>query len=138
MALKYSKWPQNIATFSILRPSKIYPNWDFWSENIPSGNLARDFVCVSCAENPRAYVISIDFWRPKSDTKSDLTNLDQGCQMDFFETKNPYLGKFWRVLQWKMLVYFMAIWSILRPYGIFYGHLVHVFFPFWYVVPIKI
>jgi hypothetical protein len=21
-----------------LRPSKIYPNWDFWFENIPSGN----------------------------------------------------------------------------------------------------
>jgi hypothetical protein len=28
-------------------------------------------------------------------------------------------SKFWRVLQWKMLVYFMAIWSILRPCGIF-------------------
>jgi hypothetical protein len=27
---------------------------------------------------------------------------------DFFQTKNTSLGKFWRVLQWKMLVYFMA------------------------------
>jgi hypothetical protein len=25
-------------TFSISRPSQIYPNWDFWFENIPSGN----------------------------------------------------------------------------------------------------
>jgi hypothetical protein len=25
-------------TFSNPRPSKIYPIWDFWCENIPSGN----------------------------------------------------------------------------------------------------
>jgi hypothetical protein len=24
--------------YPISRPSKIYPNWDFWLENIPSGN----------------------------------------------------------------------------------------------------
>jgi hypothetical protein len=29
------------------------------------------------------------------------------------------LGKFWSVLQWKMLVYFMDVWSILRSLGIF-------------------
>jgi hypothetical protein len=29
-----------IPTFSIPRPSKIYPNWDFWFEKIPSGNPA--------------------------------------------------------------------------------------------------
>jgi hypothetical protein len=27
-----------IPTYSIARPSKIYPNKDFWFENIPSGN----------------------------------------------------------------------------------------------------
>jgi hypothetical protein len=27
-------------------------------------------------------------------------------------------------MKWKMLVYYMAIWNILRPIGIFYGHLV--------------
>jgi hypothetical protein len=27
-----------VPTSSIARPSKIYPNWDFWFENIPSGN----------------------------------------------------------------------------------------------------
>jgi hypothetical protein len=41
MALKDKKWLQtvsnghkiyqNIPTFYILRPSKIYPNWDFWA-----------------------------------------------------------------------------------------------------------
>jgi hypothetical protein len=35
----------------------------------------------------------------------------QGCQMVCFQTKNPNLGKFWRALDWKMLVYFMAIWK---------------------------
>jgi hypothetical protein len=27
-------------SLSILRPSKIYQNWDFWFENKPSGNPA--------------------------------------------------------------------------------------------------
>jgi hypothetical protein len=31
-----TKWPQNIPPSSITRPSKIYPNWDFWSEKIAS------------------------------------------------------------------------------------------------------
>jgi hypothetical protein len=41
----------------------------------------------------------------------------------FFLTKNPNLGKFWRVFQWKMLVYFMDAGSILRPFAKFCGHL---------------
>jgi hypothetical protein len=32
---------------------------------------------------------------------------------------------------------FMAIWSILRPFGLFYDHLVY-FTAIWYVVPRKI
>jgi hypothetical protein len=38
--------------------------------------------------------------------------------------------------------YFFAVWSILRPFGIFYGHLVYyvfaICFQFWYTVPGKI
>jgi hypothetical protein len=49
-----------------------------------------------------------------------------------FQTKNPNLGKFWRVLDLKMLLYFMAIWNILQPFGIFYYHLVHFVF-IWYI-----
>jgi hypothetical protein len=41
-----------------------------------------------------------------------------------FQTKNPILDKFWRVLQSKMLVYLMDTWSILRSFVMFYGHLV--------------
>jgi hypothetical protein len=35
-----------------------------------------------------------------------------------FQTKNPNLGKFWRALEWKMLVF---LWS----FGIVYGRLVY-------------
>jgi hypothetical protein len=35
-------------------------------------------------------------------------------------------------LQWKTLVYFMAIRSILRPFGIIYGRLAHCVF-IWYI-----
>jgi hypothetical protein len=42
---------------------------------------------------------------------------NQGCQMVYFRTKNPNLGKLWRALEWKMLVYFMPIWNILWPFG---------------------
>jgi hypothetical protein len=44
----------------------------------------------------------------------------QGCQVVCLQTKNSDLGKFWRVLEWKMLpfgipyirpfLYFMARW----------------------------
>jgi hypothetical protein len=50
-----------------------------------------------------------------------------------FQTKNPILGKFWRAVDRKMLVYFMAIWNILQTFGIFYGHLVHFVF-IWYIL----
>jgi hypothetical protein len=43
----------------------------------------------------------------------------QGCQMVSFQTKNPKLGKFWGALDWKMLIYFMAIWNIYRHLGYF-------------------
>jgi hypothetical protein len=49
---------------------------------------------------------------------------NQGCQRVCFQTKFRFLGKFWRVLHWKMLVYFMDAWSILWSFVTFYGHLV--------------
>jgi hypothetical protein len=63
----------------------------------------------------------------------------QGCQMSYFQTKNPDLGKFWRVLQWKVLVY-MSIWYISCLFGISCGQRVYfmvvwyICSPFWYVV----
>jgi hypothetical protein len=32
--------------------------------------------------------------------------------MVYFQTKYLYLGKFWRALEWKMLVYFTVICNI--------------------------
>jgi hypothetical protein len=64
-------------------------------------------------------------WAPRS----------QGCQMVYFQIKNRNLGKFWRVLQWKMLVYFIDIWSILRPFYTYNGHLVY-FVVIWYIFSI--
>jgi hypothetical protein len=52
---------------------------------------------------------------------------NQGCQMVCFQTKNPNLGKLWRVLQWKIMVYFMDTWSILRSF------VIHTYFmDIWY------
>jgi hypothetical protein len=58
----------------------------------------------------------------------------QGCQMVCFQSKNRNLGKFWRALLWKILVYFMDIWSILQPLEIVHGHLVY-FVVIWYTFP---
>jgi hypothetical protein len=61
-----------------------------------------------------------------------MPNGIQGCQNVWFQTKNPNLGKFWRALDWTILIYFSAIWNILAPFGIFYGHLVQFVFV-WYI-----
>jgi hypothetical protein len=54
--------------------------------------------------------------------------------MPYLLTRNPDFGKFWRVLKWKMLVYYMVIWSILQLFGIFCGHLVY-FMVIWFIFP---
>jgi hypothetical protein len=40
-------------------------------------------------------------------------------------------------LPWKILVYFMTIWSIFQPLEIFYGHLVY-FLVIWYIFPVLV
>jgi hypothetical protein len=58
-------------------------------------------------------------WRQQSHRQQQKNqSQDQCCQMAYFQPKNHSLGKFWKVLQWKML-FFMAIVSTLRPNGIF-------------------
>jgi hypothetical protein len=47
-----------------------------------------------------------------------------------FQTKNPNLGKFWRALDGKMLIYFMDIWNILRTFGKFLLHFVLILYIF--------
>jgi hypothetical protein len=67
----------------------------------------------------------------------------QGCQMVYFQTKIPILGKFLDGLA-------METDGKFWPFGLFYGHFVYfmvvwyvwgslgIFFPFWYVVQRKI
>jgi hypothetical protein len=62
---------------------------------------------------------------------------NQGCQMVCFQNKNPNLGKFWKALDWPILIYFTAIWNILGTFDIFYGHLVQVVFV-WYIFPVLV
>jgi hypothetical protein len=53
--------------------------------------------------------------------------------MVYFQTENPNSGKFWRALKYVFLEYFMAIWDILRPFGVFYGHFGHLVV-IWYIL----
>jgi hypothetical protein len=41
--LKLNQMSINIPTSTPTRPSKIYPNLDFWLENEPSGNPGLEF-----------------------------------------------------------------------------------------------
>jgi hypothetical protein len=54
-----------------------------------------------------------------------------------FQNKNPNWGKLCRAIDWKMFIYFMAIWIILRTFGILYDHLVN-FVLIWYIVPLLV
>jgi hypothetical protein len=46
METKYTKWKQYIYTecTNLARPSKIYPNWELWFENTPSGNPGLESI----------------------------------------------------------------------------------------------
>jgi hypothetical protein len=57
--------------------------------------------------------------------------------MAYFQTKNLDLGTFWRALKKNMMVYFIAIRNMLRPFGIFYRHLVTMW-SFGIFLPVKV
>jgi hypothetical protein len=94
--------------------------------------------------SPKPFILQsyVLFWQKEGVSSAK----NQGCQMVCFQTKKfpiwvhfggPYLD-------WKMFLYFMATWNILWRFGIFYDHLVHFvfiwyfFLPFWYNEPRKI
>jgi hypothetical protein len=53
--------------------------------------------------------------------------------MAHFQTKHPTLSKFWRILRWKMLTFYVGIWNIFLSFGIFYGNWVH-FVVIWNII----
>jgi hypothetical protein len=48
--------------------------------------------------------------------------LTPGLPDGYLKTRNPNLGIYWWALEWKMLVYFKAIWYNLWPFGTVCGH----------------
>jgi hypothetical protein len=81
------------------------------------------YSTVMLAKNGSGYILG-DFFSqihpvtlltaPREDKKDDMsrkavfvarTCLAQGCQLVYFQTKNLNLGKFWKVLQWLMLIF---------------------------------
>jgi hypothetical protein len=66
---------------------------------------------------------------------------NQGCQMVYFQTKNPNVGKFWSVLGrlenvgifYGHLEYFVNIWDMVSQLGTFCVHLVYCVF-IWYIL----
>jgi hypothetical protein len=81
--------------------------------------------------NHRTFVWQVRIVTSNTNLENDITNQvcmyrlpstyvyvrPEGSPDCIFKTKNHNLGKFWRVLQWKMLIYFMAIWYICWFFG---------------------
>jgi hypothetical protein len=95
--------------------------------------LIDNFPCMNCEPASDFFLkwIFVDSFLPFSSTY--ICTLEQGCQMVYFQTKNPNLVKFGRVCNvrcWYILLpfgkfsihllYFVAIWDLLRPFGIFF------------------
>jgi hypothetical protein len=80
-------------------------------------------------------------FKAKPSTTHYISNFNlrsQSSLPDGMFSKNTNLGKFWNVLQCKMLVFFMATLPILWPNGIGIIWTFGICFPFWYAVPRKI
>jgi hypothetical protein len=57
---------------------------------------------------------------------------------DDFQTKNSNLRKLLRALEWKWLVYSLAIWNMLRQFGTFFGYIFGNLVAIWYISPVLI
>jgi hypothetical protein len=62
--------------------------------------------------------------------------LESGLPDGIFPNQKSHFGYILEDLAMEDVGAFMAIWSIMLPFGICYGYLVY-FLPFWYVVPKK-
>jgi hypothetical protein len=108
----YSKWPKNLKTFSHLKHTKIYPNLDYWFE--------KQTIWQPCSSPVEKWDIIRFEARPEY-VKRNECRRQSGARLPdaiYFLTKNTNLGAFRRSLEWKMCVYFTAIWNILLLFGI--------------------
>jgi hypothetical protein len=96
--------------------------------------MLNDQHFLLCFES-KSPIFYLDFGEgiSKIGTLNQVTiRIHNGCQMVYFQTKNPNLGKFCNVLQRKMLVFLRPFCLIIRPNGMLYGHLEH-FVVIWYI-----
>jgi hypothetical protein len=77
------------------------------------------------AKKKKSSIYESDFYSGGGPGFGQTSGKHQGCQMEYFKTKNPNLGKFWRALEWKMFVYVRVIWNV------YYGHLVYFIVSIW-------
>jgi hypothetical protein len=78
---------------------------------------------MDCKEKPFSFIAVTVIQYPATAFCNQETaqRWEQGCQMVYFQAKHPISGKIWRALKWKMLLYFITIRNILRPFGRIYG-----------------
>jgi hypothetical protein len=94
----------------------------------------NDYVKVRISNFSSKVIQKVKTFFPVETLNTFSSTYGQGCQMVCFQTKNPNLVKFLRALYWKMLICYVAIWNILRTFGIFYDQLVHFVF-IWCIFP---
>jgi hypothetical protein len=162
MTINYMKWPQNIPKCGKIDQTDLKCTNIFHckiKQNLPKlGFLVRKYsIWQPCTSVERRFFYLTQLIKCRDESRRKCSNKQesrmyvdllawpcciiyqsllhtyvQGCQMVSFQTKNPDLGKFRRALDWKMLIYFMAVWNISQAFGIFYDHWVH-FESIWYI-----
>jgi hypothetical protein len=91
-------------------------NLFFWEDCLRKYDFLRNEKFRDKSSNSKKNILSLRLQRNKSRA------VGQGCQMVYFQTKNPIWDKIWRALEWKRLFYSLAIYIEYR----YYGHLVQI------------
>jgi hypothetical protein len=103
----------------------IRPIWSPSRMSTPFSGIQANVISCPAADLGKWLFVPAgqkNVFQSKKIAHSGGTGLPDGTYI--FTPKNPSWGKVRKVLQWKVLVYFMAVWSILRPFGVFCGHVV--------------
>jgi hypothetical protein len=138
MVTSVNKWILLISFSRNLRGTNLTHLSPNLSAIMSSVILAQKFVHTYMNGQIRPHFFPVNYGR-KGDTSNPLqlakklffqcfqsARFSQGCQMVYFQTKNPNFGKFKRPSHWKEWVYF---W----PFGIFNGHSGYVI-TIWYIL----
>jgi hypothetical protein len=89
VSIKYAK-------SSIARPSKIYPNLDFWFENKPSGNPASECILQICKNHEKNSLTIVSKKEPFFKAKRFKSSWDSGVpaiSISSFSDKTKKFGK---------------------------------------------